>query len=250
MKKTGYEIAIPSYDRPETILKKTLAYLSTTNVRGRITVFLSSKQQASLYRELPPEIRVVIGVPTLRGQRAFISDYYPEGTRLFNIEDDIPGICYSPNGKRSEIIKDLHSVIESGFNLCEAAKTKIWGVCATHNPFYLVNGKVTMDLKLLSGSAFGTINEHDKKIRTTLPVKEDYERCIKYFIKYGRVVRFGNYGVKNNPYKEPGGLFSFRNPENIAQCCKLLIKTYPGLVKVSSTRSQKEFMEIQLIKQK
>lgn len=247
----NYEIAIPSYDRPETLLKKTLPYLlDEAKVKARVLVFVADKKQLDLYRRfgIHKVVKLIVGVPTLMKQRRFISNYYKPGTRLFNIEDDIPGIVYSPDGKKLVTVTDLNSLIETGFNICASNKTRIWGVSPSHNPYFIVGKGVSNDLRILSGSAYGTINDHDKNLWTTLPLKEDYQRTINYFLRFGSVIRFNGYAVMNNPYNEKGGLNSFRNPEKIRECCEWLIKKYPNLVRVSPTRKQEKWMEIQLIK--
>lgn len=233
----NYEIAIPSYQRPETLVRKTLTYLRSTNVDlKRVTVFLANKKELASYKLSVKNIKLVIGQPTLRAQRRFIANYYKPGTFVFNIDDDISGIFYAPNPKKLEIVKDLNSLITTGFGICLRNKTKLWGLAASCNPFFIYGKGVSTDLKFIIGAAFGVISERDKSLWPTVLVKDDYERSIKYFLKYGSVIRFGGYSMKNNIYKEPGGLQTFRTKEISQQDTNYLFKTYPTLVKLNPNR--------------
>ena len=78
---------------------------------------------------------------------------------------------------------DLNMFIRDMFNVCEINDCKIWGVYPVDNPYFMSN-KVTFDLKYIAAGFMGIINEHDKDLLVELEDKEDFERSIKYFIKY------------------------------------------------------------------
>lgn len=250
-----YVIAIPSYRRPETICKKTLNYLlNIADIDPKcVTVFLSDPKEMYSYldemNDAGLRVKVVVGKPSLNLQRRFISNYYPEGTHIFNIEDDIPGIYSAPSPKRLEVVTRLHNLILEGFSLTEQMRTKLWGFAASCNPFYLYGSRPNAGLYFIDGACFGTINTHDKKLWSTLLDKEDYQRCLLYFKRFGSVVRLSMYAAKNVTYKEKGGMEGQRSAKNSRECAEYLIKKFPGLVKINEKRKSTEFTEILLIKQ-
>ena len=88
-----YQIAIPSYKRPETIKKKTLKVLESYNIDpSRITIFVADEDELVKYKESlkdTPYQKLVDGVHTIGAQRNFIEKYYPEGTKLVMFDDEI-----------------------------------------------------------------------------------------------------------------------------------------------------------------
>ena len=73
-----YKIAIPSYDRAETLLKKTLNTL--VNIpNDLITIFVANEEQYEIYRQYIKDYKIVIGKLGITNQRIFIKNYYKEG---------------------------------------------------------------------------------------------------------------------------------------------------------------------------
>lgn len=252
--KPAYQIAIPSFRRAETICKKTLHYLlRVADIDPKcITVFLSDpKERIEYQRKIIeaglPSVKIVDGKPSLNLQRRFISNYYPEGTYIFNIEDDIPGIYSAPSPKKLEIVTRLDNLIKEGFYLAAKCSTKLWGFSASCNPFYLHGSRPNLGLYFIDGACFGTINTHDKSLWSTLLDKEDYQRCLLYYKRFGSVVRLSMFAAKNITYKEKGGMEGQRSAANSRECADFLIKKYPGLVKINPRRQSTEFTEILLI---
>ena len=73
-----YVIAIPSYNRPNEIIKKTLKTLADGGVeKERIFIFVADEEQAEIYK--PTGYKIIIGVIGIANQRVFISKYFPVG---------------------------------------------------------------------------------------------------------------------------------------------------------------------------
>lgn len=242
MKKTnGYQIAIPSYRRAAICATTTIAYLRRTNVDlKRVTIFLSDPEEIDFYKEVIKDIRIVEGVPTLRGQRKFINDYYPEGTNVFSMEDDIKSVVEAVSPKVNQEVRDLNSVITQGFQWIRSNKTGIFGFAPTDNPFYNYGKGIAFGLRFLDGTMYGFIAHRDKSLHTTQPVKEDYERTLLYFKKYGCVMRYNGIGFTSMIYKTKGGLQegNYRNEKNSLASSQYLIKKFPGLVSINEKRSE------------
>ena len=92
----NYIIAIPSYNRADTIQTKTLAVLQQNNINPiHIHIFVANKEQYDIYNKVIPEHlygKIIIGLLGLKNQRNYINDYYQEGTHIVEMDDDISSI--------------------------------------------------------------------------------------------------------------------------------------------------------------
>ena len=70
----NYQIAIPSYKRPETIKVKTLDLLQKHNIdKNKITIFVADDEELQIYnKSLNNQYKIVKGVPTIGKQRNLI----------------------------------------------------------------------------------------------------------------------------------------------------------------------------------
>lgn len=244
-----YVIAIPSYKRPETLKLKTLRYLQDCKIDLRkVTVFLADENQLNDYVYLLkdyPEIKFVIAVPGIKAVRNFILDFYPIGSKVFSIDDDIEGLYIKLDDRRTDLVKDLDLIIRNGFEVCQSTKTRLWGINAVLNPYFMKN-TVTTDLKFIVGCFYGFIkHENFEALRVTIDNKEDYERTIKCYLVDGGVVRFNYLAPKTKYYREPGGLQETRTLQAEANSALYLVKTYPNLCSISKSEPN-EPMEIRL----
>ena len=78
--KQSYVVAIPTYNRVDEVVKKTLNTLKTGGVSAnQIYLFVANKQQYTLYEQnVPKELyyKIVIGKKGITNQRIFISNYF------------------------------------------------------------------------------------------------------------------------------------------------------------------------------
>jgi hypothetical protein len=231
-----YRIAIPTYKRAKTI--KTLSYLEECGVDMSIVdLFMANEEEYNDYLEAGIKARMIIGVKGIREQREFIRDYYEQGQMVLSMDDDISGL-YKLVGDKLQKVTNLDGFVKSAFMICKMNKTKIWGVTAVNNPFYMKES-VSTDLKFIVGCFYGFINDKDPffKVSEELKVKEDYELTIKHFIKYGKVVRFNGYSPKTKYYTEPGGLQGERNKVDSEEASSFLLQKYPEYVRLKGIGS-------------
>ena len=102
---SDYVVAIPSYKRAETLRDKTLSVLAEYKIpASKIYVFVADKEQEELYRSvLKPDSygHMIIGVPGMANIRNFITEYFPVGKRIINMDDDIKGFLeFSSTSRR------------------------------------------------------------------------------------------------------------------------------------------------------
>ena len=90
-----FVIAIPTYMR---YAVKTLVYLERESVPLElITLFVADEIERDKYAVAYPAYRIVVGVIGIGPQRNFITAYYPEGTYIVSMDDDIRSMaCESP----------------------------------------------------------------------------------------------------------------------------------------------------------
>lgn len=227
-----YEIAIPSYKRPETIKKKTLKVLESYNIDPkRITIFVADETEYESYQYSlmhTPYKNVVIGVPTIGAQRNFIERYYPEGTKLMMFDDDIEEIQVKISEQKLGRVEDLEKeIVERGFEECEKVGAKTFGIYAAANAYFMKE-RVYTKLCYIIASMFGVIVEHHDDLIRVTNHGEDYEYSIRQYIRNGAVVRFDNYTVKSNYYKEDGGLQTIRTKEYVYDSIKKIAEMFPN----------------------
>lgn len=242
-KLSDYVISIPSYKRAETLRDKTLSLLQKQKIPAKkIFIFVGNKEEYETYTKVLPKFynRIVIGVVGMGNIRNFITDYFGKGQYIFNMDDDITDLLEldeekDMNTKKQAIthklnkVGDLDKFINKGFKECEKKGFNLFGVYPASNSFFMKK-RITYDLRYIIGSCWGCIN--DKKIKVTLDDKEDYERTLKYYRKYGGVIRFDNITVLSNYYKEAGGMQETRTKERVYNSSVKLEKMFPDLCKL------------------
>ena len=229
-----YKIAIPSYNRLQTLKDKTLFYLNECGIeKDRITIFVADEEQQKIYNVLLEDgYKIVIGEPGMTKVRNFIRRYYGDDEFVINMDDDIKHLSKLTNGKLEPFYR-LDDLIKLGFVECQKQGTKIWGISAVENPFYMSHGMST-SLKFIVGCFFGVIN--DKRNHFQVPdhllVKSDYDITIKHYITFGKVIRFNGFCPKTKYYTEAGGLQGIRKVDDSKWASEWLSKTYPDYVSI------------------
>jgi hypothetical protein len=249
----NFQIAIPTYGRSGMIAHFTLKMLERYKVDpNRVTIFvaddvtkrlwvetskkrtprihsdkqLEEKREPALYRERlkhnPYGKRIVVGVKNIGSQRNWIQNYYPEGTHLISLDDDLVQISELKNGKYADIGsgKAFHSLIRQGFDECHATGSHLWGLYASANESFqssaLESREVSHNNNYIIASCYGKIIRHDKELEVeSINHAEDYERTLRFFAKDGLVVRFNRFTMsKGTEYFGKGGLEEERRKEH------------------------------------
>lgn len=246
-----WRVAIPSYQRAETVLKKTLKTLSEYKVNPEIIdIFVANEEEREVYEmTIPKDMygRTIVGVKGMREIRNFIQNYYLEGSCILCMDDDIEEVYQAVNGEKKPI-KDFNSFVEYAFKVCEEASTRYWGVYAVDNPYFMKQ-QVSLGLRLLVGPFWGMRTTHDKNLSVVTNEKEDYERSIRAYLRYGNVVRFDFIGFKTNFYSEPGGNQGVGREERVTNDSLKLISMFPNQVRKNNRRKGK-FFEIELVEKR
>jgi len=242
---TDFVIAVPSYQRTKDC-QKSLRLLKKHQLLGMTTLFVTEGEY-NQYRDecvkadLMPS-NIVIGHIGLIPQRTFIYNFYPSGTHIFMMDDDVEDyIDISGNSA------NIAPFIKMGFDECVKEKCRMFGFYAACNPFFM-RQTITTDLKYCIGSSFGIINTGSEP---TIPIedhcglREDYFRTCGYFKADGKVVRINFISMKTRYLKNKGGLEYVRTGENIKNASEKLRDLYPDWVSLYIRKSN-GFTEIRL----
>ena len=237
-----YQIAVPSYKRPETIKNKTLALFERHNVPPeRVTIFVADADELKDYALALDDHKYgnnfVVGVPTIGAQRNFIEKYYPEGTKLMMFDDDVDDVNRRVDEKTLVSIDDLYTeIIERGFTECENTGAKTFGIYAATNAYFM-NDRVYTKLCYIIASMFGVVCDHDPALNRETNHGEDYEYSLRQYVKHGVLCRLDNYTVISNYYKEAGGLQTIRTKEYVHESIAKIEQMFPELCTMYTRKS-------------
>lgn len=284
--KYDYVVAIPSYKRARTVCEKTLNTLKLNKVKPcNIFVFVADEKESEEYqKELSGDdftecVNIILGAPTLVGQRNFIRNFFEEGTRVLSLDDDIKRIRlltrkggdflpekWSREGVR-EYTSDGYDYIEGsysfdehvrhGFKLCEKYGSKIFGFAPNKSPLAL-SLKIHKDkLVYLEGSAWGFVVTNNTNLELTVDEdKEDFERSVLYWEEFGQIIRLLYIGIDTAFWTEKGGMQDTRTQERAEGMAKHMGEKYPHLCSVfTKTRpvsgenhwTSKEHLDVKLL---
>ena len=237
-----YVVAVPSYNRLATFTNKTLAFLKRHNIpMEKIYLFVANEAEAIVYKDTVPNI--VVAEIGLVNARNFIFRHFPVGKWIVSFDDDVEDIYQLTQDNILISITDLHEFIMKRFIVTCYYKARLWGVYPVAN-FYFMNHKTTTDLKFIVGSFWGCVNPGaDIQIEFGQGCKEDYQRCILFYLKDKKIIRFNNYAVKSATYKTPGGLNTPDRLRNEQEVVKQILDKWGHLVRLN-TRRKSPFPEL------
>jgi len=264
-----FKIAIPTYNRPDTLLKSTIPLLEKHSIpKNIIHIFVHNEEQVTKYKDTIDRGYNVINTNTPLGKRfqlEYISNYFPENSRVVNFDDDVYELyeCYldinklknklieknieitetslHKNRKLGQLLKPLENLlelIEYGYNLIDLHHFKLFGIYPVDNPFFMkytthnYTEFTTHKLTYIVGCFYGYYNDRETNL-LHVENKEDYERSIRYFKKYGGNIRFDNITLKTNYYLGHGGLNNPQRWYDADLCAKKLIALYPQYCKIN-----------------
>ena len=233
-KSKGYVVAIPSFKRYNEITKKTLPTLKKGKVdKNKIYVFVANVTEEKLYKEkMDPNSygKIVVGKKGLVPQRRYISQYFPKGTHIVSMDDDVQNMIRLTKDDKLKHITNLDSFFKKAFQTLKKKDLYLWGVYPVKNNLFMKR-KTTTDLRFVIGVVHGYINRHSKDLYPSLKSvgKEDIEQSILFYLKDGGVLRFNDITF-STVFNAPGGLGTDRYQMN-KNAQEYLVKTYPGIAK-------------------
>jgi len=218
-------IAIPSLNRQTIISHLTLKYLSDMGYPHHlIDIFVASdNQKADYLLHVSPLLygQIIVGELGLASQRNFISHYYPDNQIYVSMDDDVRSLIFmTPSMSFCGFITFCVQELEKG-------EAGLMGVMPNSDTRRFKT-RITEHLTHILGSFFVIRNHHDLFI--TVEEKEDYQRSILYYYRYGRVLRYGMAGVDTRYAQTPGGLQQDGRMVRMREGVNYLVNTYPDVV--------------------
>jgi len=199
------QFAIPSSNRTDLLAKTTLSLLDTHKIDyDTITIFCPSNQ-TTIYEAYFPDINVV-GVPEkgIGRTRTFIRKYYPVGTKVIQIDDDIKDICsIEPRFHNISLIDYFQECFESMIE----ESVKFAGFTPYDNEFYMKPG-YSLTPKYTGGHLILEIIR-DNPIEVHISHFEDYVANALYFLIDKKLMRFNGTYVKTKYSNSNGGIIDY-----------------------------------------
>jgi hypothetical protein len=218
-------IAIPSYQRPELCKNLTLTFLNLNQYPTElITIFVASEEEKLAYeKNIARSLygKIVVGKKGLKEQRNFITNYYDEDQVYISMDDDIKTIK-SPFLTFPQIV--LHAKA-----LFEKHTCGLFGVLPNDDTRRFQDDYTT-HLAHIIGCFFICRNHKDLLCNTE--EKDDYEKTLQYFLRYGGVIRYRGAGVSTDYTKNPGGLQQEGREARMLEGAKYLEDKYPAYCRV------------------
>jgi hypothetical protein len=92
----AYVVAIPSYNRPNEVVNKTLKTLKAGGInKNSIYIFVANAIEHKKYEEIVPKDlygKLVVGKLGIANQRIFIKHYFKENQHVVSIDDDVEAL--------------------------------------------------------------------------------------------------------------------------------------------------------------
>lgn len=215
----NYKVVIPTHRRADIIEDYALYWLRKWNIEeSKIYLFCADKEDYIEYKNKFGNTNINIietNTDGLAENRNFITDYFEEDEYILCMDDSFCGLkILVDNGPKLEILENIHSLIEFGFNEMERVGTKIWGVNSIENGLWMRN-KIDYNNGCIIGKFWGYKVDKDDELKISSKAAEDVERCIRHYKKFGCLVRLMWICFDRPEYgKVKGGLQSkFKNLE-------------------------------------
>lgn len=241
-----YQVAIPSFARPAGLAQKTLMTLLNGGVdMRRVTVFLAARD--TRLREYEDTLRefgvksVVVDVPGIRDKRRAIVAHYPAGTQVLQVDDDVHHLLRVKNGKLVRL-PQVDAFIREGFARTADAGLYGWGISPVANAFFMKEGGWSDGLKFCAAAWMGQIIRPGHPVHQPRPLlKEDYDISLRHWWYDGGIVRANGVGMKVD-FNTPGGVSAYRTRQAEQDACDMLIRDWPGLVRMNPRRKTPEVL--------
>jgi hypothetical protein len=117
---THYVVAIPSYKRPDVMVKKTLKTLKEGGVPSSVIyIFVADEGEARIYENTVQKDlynQIVVGVKGIAAQRNFIVKYFPEGQCVVSFDDDVEQVDRRNGSTELVNVEDLDKLLKDAYN--------------------------------------------------------------------------------------------------------------------------------------
>jgi len=224
-------VCIPSRDRPLGIKEKTLAFLEASGYPSNlISIFVSDQSEFERYQMVCPGYNLVIGVPGLKAQRKYISDWLSEDEIYLGLDDDVDGV--------KTMGKSFLDIIRDAVERIGTRRTGLFGILPRDDA-RCFKDDTTKHLSFIVGCIFVCRN-HKEIVLGGLCETDDYERTLLYFLRYGSIYRYRGAGVQTKYQGTSGGREGFQERKRMA--VSYLLTTYPAMCSYRDKKGEPDLL--------
>ena len=204
------KFVIPSYQRPQGLLNKTLKYLDFMNIdRSDVYIFIREDDKfLEDYMSIPSVNVVPIDIKGIGETHNYITHHFDEGEFIVEIDDDLE---YIVDQERKQI-EDFRGMCEEMKEKMEFVGCSYGGTYAVCNPMFMSKcEQYTTDLRYCLGCLRFRFIRKDIKLETNF--SEDFENCILHFLRDGKILKNNWIAPKTKNYNIGGCDGDGRNNE-------------------------------------
>lgn len=161
-----------------------------------------------------------------------ILDHFSTGAHVIYLSDDLKGLFVLDSSHKANLRAltpvEIERLIARGFADCAKVKTKLWGVVAVKNSFYMKN---TVASRVFINDCFCGVIVGSLRWDEGQQMKADYDWTIQHVVKYGCVIRYNSICLEA-PYqsKMKGGCAGYRTEDNERASIEMLKAKWPHFV--------------------
>tara|TARA_R110000782_G_scaffold158870_2_gene250983 strand:- start:3051 stop:3806 length:756 start_codon:yes stop_codon:yes gene_type:complete len=243
------KFAIPTYARFDTLNKKTLSYLDKHKIpHEKIYIFIrNGDPDFDKYKELKNlEYNVVTCDSVGAGMKHnFITTYFEEGEFIIELDDDIKDLI----DEYKKSITDFTDKLDEMIDIMTLENINYGGIYSCDNAFFMLNSeKYTRDLRYMLGVL--RIRRICKDVIVKTNFAEDFEFCLRHFVRDGKILKNNHIGPKTSLYAKGGNKSAGRNNETEKIDKELVNSEFPELSKLFQRKNGKWDLRIKSYKSK
>lgn len=193
---------IPSYQRPHIVKEQTLAYLKRHNVDDKdiYLVLRSDDPYINDYMDRATYMNTLItDVKGIGRTHNYITEYFDEGDFIVEIDDDLQELI----DNERKPIKDFKELCKDMENIMTAENISYGGTYSVDNPKFMSDcNHFTKDLRYCLGCLRFRFIRKDIILETNFA--EDFENCIKHYIRDGKILKNNWVAPKTKNYQKGG----------------------------------------------
>ncbi len=226
------KFVIPSYKRPYIFRDYTLKFLSKHGIRLD-DVYVIVRDDDPLQDYYLKSCHVIkTNVKGIGMTHNFITEYFDEGDFIVEIDDDLQELL---NNERKPI-KDFKSVVESMLSKMVDEEISYGGTYQVVNPKFMSgNPQYTTDLRYMLGCLRFRRIRKDIVLETNY--SEDFENCIKHFLRDGKILKNNWIAPKTKNYQSGGCKNDGRDNETEKSDKAFLSTKYPKYCRIFQRKS-------------
>jgi hypothetical protein len=228
-----FVVAVRTYKRYDTFLKRTYKTLEENGLLDRLYIFVANEEEKELYLkalEGKQYKELVVGVPGCAEVANFIVNYFPAGKPIVFCDDDLYRFfTISKNGVYIKRATNLKEYILDAFATTAENGSNGWGFSFISNKLHL-KGKPFKEFRPfhLAGTFFGCFNEPLLAVAEGSSHCEDSVRTIQVSDKYQGILVYWWGGFETYYCKEAGGIQATSQRDNTKDTTEYFYNTIPN----------------------